>query len=212
MCDFLLKDLYAHCDTFQQMANAGAIVYQTNYTVNENTPSRWTIDLVVGPNASTRTLPGIAIAKANPSEVWLAIDAKAIMTEHGKARRNRQRDLNSMAEILHRLNPLPIAGAHVTINMSSQFRSPLREEVTHHRNIERIVSETVTLLNEILMDEEKKRPGLDAMGISVIDYSNLAGSPCRVIEAPPAPEATSPISYENFLAKICREFGRRFKK
>jgi len=210
MCRFLLNDLYSNCPTFKAMADKGAIVYQANYTVNEGTPSRWTIDLVVGKSSGESPLPGASIARANPSEVWIAVDAKAIMTEHGKARRNRQRDLNSMADILHRMHPVPITGAYVVINMASQFRSPLRTESIQHKNIERIVAETIPLILEILKDKEKGRQGLDAAGISVINYSNLPGAECKLIEDPPAPDASSPLYYDNFLSKLCDEFTARF--
>lgn len=209
MCEFLLNDLYTSCSAFKLLADDNRIVFQTNYTVNPNSATRWTIDLVVGPGRGERLLQQ-TIAKGNPSEIWLAVDAKAIMTEHGKARRNRQRDLNSMAEILHRMRPSPIAGAYVAINMSSHFRSPLRTEELEHRNIERIVASTIPLFKEILRDERSGRPGLEAIGVSVVDYSNHLGSECKLIEDPPAPDFSSPLHYQAFLSKICREFTNRF--
>jgi hypothetical protein len=210
MCEFVLRDLNANCPALRSLANRGAIVYQTNYTVNKGTPSRWTIDLVLGPREGESHLEGAYIARDDPSEVWIAIDAKAIMTEHGKARRNRQRDLNSMAEILHRMNPTPITGAYVAINMSTEFRSPLRNTVTQHRNIERIVTETIPLMTEILEDEETRHPGLDAIGVTVLDYSNAPRSQCRVVEAPPAPGRDSPLHYDNFIARLCEKFTARY--
>jgi len=211
MCDFLLRDLHSNCPAFKAMVDSGSIVYQTNYTVNKNTPSEWTIDLVVG-KSSGPLLGGPTIARADPSEVWIAIDAKAIMTEHGKARRNRQRDLNSMADILHRMSPIPITAAYVIINIASQFRSPLREEITQHRNIERIVAETIPLMKEILKDEKIGRPGLDAIGVTIIDYSNLPNSECRLIQDPPAPDPSSPLHYDNFLSRVCDDFAARFTR
>lgn len=210
MCEFLLRDLHANCPAFNVLASRGAIVYQTNYTVNKGTPSEWTIDLVLGPREGESHLEGAYIARDDPSEVWIAIDAKAIMTEHGKARRNRQRDLNSMAEILHRMSPTPITGAYVAINMSAEFRSPLRNTVTQHRNIERIVAETIPLMTEILENKENRHPGLDAIGVTVLDYSNAPGSQCRVIEAPPAPRRDSPLHYENFITGLCEKFTARY--
>jgi hypothetical protein len=210
MCQFLLRDLYHNCPTFKAMADNGRIVYRTNYTVNENTPSKWTIDLVVGPRASEPLLHASNIAQGDFSEVWLAIDAKAIMTEHGKARRNRQRDLNSMADILHRMGTVPVTGAYVIINMASQFSSPLRSATTQHRNISRMVGETVLLLQEILKDDKTNRPGLDAIGVTVVDYTNLPQSECTLVTEPPAPSTESPLRYENFLSRICSEFTERF--
>ncbi len=210
MCEFLLRDLYSNCPAFKLFADDARIVYQTNHTVNPDSPTRWTIDLVVGSGRGEHQLLQQMIAKGNPSQIWLAVDAKAIMTEHGKARRNRQRDLNSMAEILHRMQPSPIAGAYVVINMSTHFRSPLRNEETEHRNIERIVAETIPLFQEILKDEQSGRPGLDAVGVSVVDYSNAPGSECKLIEGSPAPDLSSPLHYQAFLSRICRDFTARF--
>jgi len=212
MCEFVLRDLDANCSALSALASKGTIVYQTNYTVNEGTPSKWTIDLVLGPRKGGLDLEGAYIARDDPLEVWIAIDAKAIMTEHGKTRRNRQRDLNSMAEILHRMNPTPITGAYVAINMSSEFRSPLRNAITPHRNIERIVAETIPLMTEILEDEESRHPGLDAIGVTVLDYSNEPRSRCRVIEAQPAPDRNSPLHYDNFIARLCEKFTAKYGK
>ncbi len=210
MCEFVLRDLHASCPGLSAMAGRGGIVYQTNYTVNQGTPSEWTIDLVLGPRNDESQLQGPYIARDNPSKVWIAIDAKAIMTEHGKARRNRQRDLNSMAEILHRMDPTPITGAYVAINMAAEFRSPLRNETTRHRNIERIVAETIPLMMEILEDQESGHPGLDAVGITVLDYSNTPRSVCRLVEAQPAPDRSSPLHYDNFIARLCEKFTASF--
>jgi hypothetical protein len=210
MCDFLLRDLYENCPTLRALANSGSIVYQTDYVVFENTPDKWTIDLVIGPSSS-RSLPkGPFIAKANPSEVWVAIDAKGIMTEHGKCRRNRQRDLNSMANILHRMTPEPIVGGYVIINMATEFRSPLRDVLTLHKNIQHKVAETVPLFLQILKDEESGRAGIDAIGVTIIEYTNLPRSTCTIIRGPPAPDHSSPLQHDNFVSRICTELVNRF--
>jgi len=209
MCSYLLRDLYNNCPALKAMADNGSLVYQTNYTINKDTPSRWTIDLVLGRATNESLSATTTVAKADPSEIWIAIDAKAIMTEHGKARRNRQRDLNSMADILHRMSPTPIIGAYLIMNMASQFRSPLRDEVTKHKNIEQLVAGTIPLFDDILKNEETGRPGLDAMGVTIVDYSNLLGSECKLVNGPPAPKANDPLHYQNFLSKICTKFSAR---
>jgi len=96
------------------------------------------------------------------------VDAKTIMTEHGKARRNRQRDLNSLHDILHRRNPKAIVAGLVVVNMASTFKSPLRPEMTVHRNIERIVGETIDMFRGLpLSSDNSTGVGLDALGIIV---------------------------------------------
>jgi hypothetical protein len=106
---YLLDDLLYQSELFAEAARNSEIVYQEDYTVGDG-PSRWNTDLVVGPptDAESVQLPvgnGLEIAEAEPERIWLAIDAKSVMTEHGKARRNRQRDINSFADIMHRHHP-----------------------------------------------------------------------------------------------------------
>jgi len=102
LCRFLLIDLLASCDAFRAAAERERIVFRTNFTIDPLSADRWNADLVVGPPTqpplprATRVGP---IAEGDPHEIWMAIDAKTIMTEHGKARRNRQRDLNSFHDI-----------------------------------------------------------------------------------------------------------------
>jgi hypothetical protein len=72
------------------------------------------------------------------------------MTEHGKARRNRQRDLNSFQDILHRKNPRTIVAGLLLVNMAPRFKTPLlrkSEGPNIHKNIERMVAEIVEMMN-----------------------------------------------------------------
>ncbi len=211
MCRFLVEDLYAACPAFRELAGKGKIVYQTNFTVNRDKPSRWTIDLVVGPRSgATQALSTYGLINSDPESIWLAIDAKSIMTEHGKARRNRQRDLNSMADILHRTRPEPVIGAFMIVNIADRFKSPLRNAITQHHNISRIVAEIVPMMEDVLRDRTTGKQGLDAIAITVVSFENLPGSKCALVNSPPAPSSSSPLNYAHFLAKICEEFSTRF--
>ena len=89
VCLAIVDDLLDHCPAFAERARAGEIVAKLNQTVKVNYQD-WTIDLAVGPPpGSPRPPSGGSITFEAPATIELAIEAKAIMTEHGKARRRR---------------------------------------------------------------------------------------------------------------------------
>ena len=152
-CLYLLDDLLYESEAFAEAAKDGELVYQEDYTVCEG-PSRWNTDLVVGPPGGVGDIEvspddDRPIAEAEPQRIWLAIDAKSVMTEHGKARRNRQRDINSFADIMHRHHPGAVSGGLLLINTAKRFRSPLRDEgdITEHENIDRLVEQTIEIFS-----------------------------------------------------------------
>jgi hypothetical protein len=173
--------------------------------------------LVVGPPSlpiaanAERSGP---LARGNPHEIWIAVDAKTIMTEHGKARRNRQRDLNSFQDILHRKNPRTIVGGLVVVNMAPRFQTPLPRRsggLNEHRNIERLVAEIVTMMSGLACAEAKHgRPGIETLGMIVVAHSNIAGDKSRLVTEPPAPAAGQLLSYTAFLRELCEAFTVRF--
>ncbi len=216
LCRFLLADLLSTCRAFAKAAERNSIVYRSNFTIDPLSPDRWNADLVVGPPTQAPE-PGArrvgAIAEGFPSEIWMAIDAKTIMTEHGKARRNRQRDLNSFHDILHRKDPKTIVGGLVVVNICERFQTPLArrvEGITRHRNIERLVSEIVALMGAIPRPGSARRVGLEALGVIVISHSNVPGEPTLLVADPPAPASNDPLSYASFLSDLCQTFTSRF--
>lgn len=219
LCGFLLIDLLTHCEAFANAARRDAIVYRANFTIDPNSPDRWNADLVIGPPTQSpdpRAHRIGAIAEGDPHEIWMAIDAKTIMTEHGKARRNRQRDLNSFQDILHRKNPRTIVGGLLLVNIAERFQTPLaRQEagVTVHRNIVRLVTEIVTLMGALARSSpDAARPGLEALGVIVLSHSNVVGQPTLLVSEPPAPAASDPLSYGSFLRDLCTSFTTRFAR
>ncbi len=217
LCGFLLTDLLDTCRAFRYAAERAKIVFQRNYTIDPDSPDRWNADLVVGPPShaiatdADRCGP---IARGNPREIWVAVDAKTIMTERGKARRNRQRDLNSFQDILHRKDPKTIVGGLLIVNMAPRFRTPLPRrsgELNEHRNIERLVAEIVTMMGGLARAPAGVgRPGIEALGVIVVVHSNMPGDESCLVRHPPAPAAGQPLSYASFLRELCEAFAARF--
>jgi hypothetical protein len=186
------------------------------------------MDLVVGPPEAASTvrrrpptgrddlIPAGAMARAVPSEVWLVVDAKGVMTEHGKARRNRQRDVTALWTVMKAFMPNVVVGAIVPINIAARFWSPLRGEgnVTEHVNIERLVSDTLGVFRAVRLTSRTGR-GIDALGCFVVDFDNIGTkSRAKLVTSPPAPAPDDPIHYDNFVkdlaSQLVERFGSRF--
>lgn len=120
LCDLVLRDLLASCRVLAEGAARGGLVYDIQQKIIVGS-SEWNIDLVMGPPPSglSAPIPEAGIMQARPATIRIAIEAKAIMTEHGKARRNRQRDLDSFHQFVHRYDPTAIAAALTVVNLAA---------------------------------------------------------------------------------------------
>lgn len=218
LCELLVADLMTECPAFHKAAQEGRICYELNHSPDHRVPMGWNIDLAIGPPAdgNEKILSTDLPLVGPPMELWIAMDAKTIMTEHGKNRRNRQRDLNSFSSILHMKNPRTIVCGLVLINCAGSFRSPLRDgETTIHANIKRLVAESVKLFEDLPRapsggPDPKNLNQIDAIGVIVIEFSSLEDEPTRLVTEPPAPQIDSPVHYNNFVRDICAAFSERY--
>jgi len=215
-CQFFLADLIEHSEVFREAARSGKIVYQEDFTVGEG-QDRWNVDLVIGPSTKdtveTPVDDVIPIAESEPERVWLAVDAKSVMTEHGKARRNRQRDINSFADIMHSHHPGSVTGGIILLNMSDRFRSPLRDEgdITKHDRIEELVRETVDIFRTINRAQGEVSPNVDAVGCVVVEHTNIDDAhKTRLVTEPPAPQRDDIVHYVDFVEIIAETFENRW--
>lgn len=214
-CLAFLDDILHQSHTIRDAAEAGEIVYKQDYTVGSG-DSKWNTDLVIGPPANSvdrRSDQERAITEAEPGEIWLAIDAKSVMTEHGKARRNRQRDINSFADIMHSHFPGSVTGGILLINAAEQFKSPLRDEddITVHDRIDHLAPETVDIFRDIEGSEGKISPNVDSVACIVVEHTNLNdGNPTKLVTDPPAPRPGDVVHYRTFLEAIIETFENRW--
>jgi hypothetical protein len=214
-CLFLLDDLLHEREAISEAGKKGKIVYQEDYTVGSD-DSKWNTDLVIGPPASDIQLeasPERQIVEAEPEKVWFAIDAKSVMTEHGKARRNRQRDINSFADIIHSHHPGAVTGGIILINMADRFNSPLRDDddITEHDRIETLVAETIDIFRDIDRANERVGPNVDGVGCVVVSHTNIQdGEETHIVEETPAPQIGDIVQYEKFVEIIGETFENRW--
>ena len=214
VCETILQDLVLRCQRIRDDFANGRLVYDHNIKVIVGTNDA-NIDLVIGvpPASFVRPTVGGDVIRQRPSTFRIVIEAKAIMTEHAKARRNRQRDLDSFHQFVHRLDSAIVAAAFTVVNVAEQFRSPLRPagEITKHRNVTRLVEETVAKLRMLpVRSGDLAAPGLEANGALVIAHDNIDLSRTRLVSEPPAPQVGDPLHYDAFIQQICDHYSRRW--
>jgi hypothetical protein len=212
LCELVLDDLLAVCPRIAEDANDGRLVYDIQRKIIV-AGSEWNIDLVLGPPPGTlvKTVSARGIQKAAPATIRIAIEAKTIMTEHGKARRNRQRDLDSFHQFVHRYDLGTIAAGLTVVNISERFKSPLRPEVSVHRNIKSLVHETIALLRSLpLRSARGESAGLESNGAIVVSHDNVDLTATRLIRGVPAPQIGDPLHYDAFLRRICDSYTQRW--
>lgn len=215
LVEFLLADLTASCEQFRKDAAARRIAYELNRKVRVG-PSEWNVDLAVGPPSGPPPAEAWkgAIVRWQPTNFRIACEAKSIMTEHRKAQRNRLRDLDALHHFMHRYDQNTIVAAIAVINIVESFRSPLRKEVTRHKEPSELVAAAITLLRTLpLRSHPSNDVGLEAQAIIVVHYDNSARKPLsRIHTAPPAPQPGDPLHWESFVRRLCDLYIQRWVK
>lgn len=223
----IIRDLVAQCPAIGQRAASGELVAKLRHHQQVG-HADWVIDIALGTCAGGPQPPKDApITMAPPVIIQIAIELKSIWTEHGKARMNRLRDFESFHGYAHQYGQQTIAAAFLVVNSAEKFWSPLRpnNEITSHgspkRSARQLAKETVDRFRSIhLRTGVADTPGLEALGIAVIEHDNLAVNPDPSISSlskptiaapsPPSPPVGDPLHYETMIQRICNAYGQRF--
>ena len=224
VCLGILDDLMSHCPAIASKAQRGELVAILNHTVTVN-HQRWNIDLALGPPPGLPT-PHVtgSVSMAVPAVIQIAVEVKGVMTEHGKARHNRLRDLQAFHSHAHLYDQSVVAAAVVVVNVSPIFWSPTRSEldVTQHRSMEKLGKETVDLYRNLpLRNNPDEGPGLEAAAVLVVKHDNLSINPIiesltftpgtsEIVRLAPSPPEGDPLNYSTMIHRICRSFERRW--
>lgn len=211
LADVIVADLLETCPQLHPMAASGRLVYELNFTITTGT-SEWNCDLVLGqapPNVQPPT-EGSLIRRARPSTIQMAVEIKSIMTEHRKAVKNRKRDLEAHHDHVHRYNAAAIAAGVFVVNQAGTFKSPLRTEVTRHKNVKALVSHCLLQARSLNRRTGPEGQGLDAAAVIVVEMDNLDLQGTRLVSAAPAPAVGDPLHYDAFIQSLCSRYRARF--
>lgn len=212
LANAIVLDLIEFCPTIRSKAAKGEFVYDLNVTLMAGT-SEWNCDLVLGApplGPFEPPEPMHSIRKSAPSRIEIAIELKAVMTEHRKAVKNRKRDLEAHHEHVHNYRDDAIAGGVLIVNAASSFRSPLRPDVTTHRNPDGLVNHCLKELRAVAVRGGNRGYGLDAKCAIVVTCDNIMLDTCNFVTTPPAPPVSDPLHYDAFIRTICELYSRRF--
>lgn len=207
----ILDDLITHCPKVRAKAAAGALVYDLNFTLIA-AHSEWNVDLVLGapPLGNAPPEPGTAITRMRPSSVEVAVELKAVMTEHRKAVKNRKRDLEAHHEHVHNYNNQTVAGGVLIINAAPTFKSILRLGPTTHRNPSKLVEHCISELRSVATRGGPTGYGLEARCAVVVDMDNINLATTCYLDRPPAPQVGHPLHYDAFVQALCAHYSSRF--
>ena len=209
LAEAIVHDLVALCPPVAERASAGQLVYDLNFRlVYDN--SEWNTDLAIGiPPPGTSPPDEGPIRRTAPSTVQVAIELKSVMTEHRKAVKNRKRDFEAHHKHVHNYSESTIAGGVMIINASATFRSPLRPEITVHRDVRPLVEHCIREMRNVSMRTSPGMDGLDAKGAIVVTVDNVAWPSASYVTGSPAPAIGDPMHYDAFIQRLCSQYQSR---
>jgi hypothetical protein len=237
-CWGVLLDLLCTSNLLCRHALAGTVVFGINHEMRDFRSGRKKdLDLVVARPVgavSRRTFShladryGVVLDEEQAAElsalpplfegpvgsVLVALEAKAAMTEHGKARPRLYDELESSHTAVHGASRQALAIGLVMINAAATFVSPdlnkglERDVVTTHRQ-PAAAEATVSKIRELPRRTDVSRDGFDGLGIVVVSVAN-DGSPVELVEDAPAPRPGDVLFYDNMIARVANEYDTRF--
>lgn len=206
----IANDLVRQCPLIAERCACGELVASLNFTLRVG-QADWNVDLVFGvPAEQNPPEDGESVRWSAPAKVQIALEFKAVMTEHRKAVKNRKRDLEAHHEHVHNYDELAIAGGVLVVNASPTFRSPLRQKETVHRKPDELVRHCISELRSVATRGGKTGYGLEAACALVVDADNQDNSAARYAATEGVPMSGDPLHYDTFLRTICDQYRRRF--
>lgn len=151
------------------------------------------------------------------SNVLMALEAKACMTEHGKARPRLYDELASSFQAIHGDTNNAIAAAFVMINCAEKFASPSSRNPGRVRKSRLVYNEhnqpTVALkvlekMMELPRRSDEKQAGFDAVGITMIDCRNDGSS--VVINESVNAQVSPIVRYDALIQRLATLYATKF--
>jgi hypothetical protein len=149
------------------------------------------------------------------SAVLVAMEAKAAMTAHSKARPRLYDELNSSHLTIHGASRQALAVGFVMVNVSTTFVSPdlnaapgpgaIISRHTQPRDAAGIVAK----VQEIPRRTAQGQNGYDGLAIVAIDCAN-DGSAIGLVTAPPAPQPGEIHHYDSMITRVGTEYDTTF--
>ena len=175
----------------------------------------YTIALSDDERSALDGLPEIPVTGVQTALV--ALEAKAAMTEFGKARPRLYDELNSSHLTIHGDTDPTIAAGFAMVNVASTFVSPMRnpwklgsvETIVNRHKQPRDASAAVEKVRQLPRRSTTGTNGFDALALVVIRCTN-DGMPVTVENEAPAPQPGDALHYDSFVERIETIYASRF--
>jgi hypothetical protein len=161
------------------------------------------------------TLP--ILCEAGVSNVLVALEAKACMTEHGKAIPRLHDELSSSHQTIHGDTGGAIAAGAVVINCADSFISPDRNRkrvrggnFTVNRHKQPAAAEKTLSAIMKIPRRAHDEPGFDGVGVTMVRCAN-DGSPIIVDELANA-KMSDTVKYDPFIRRIGHLYATKFSR
>jgi hypothetical protein len=233
----VLFDLLNNCDVFRRHAEEGYVGFGINHVLVG--PINKTLDLVVTRIAPDRTRRGretfaglvarygieldasesatlaslptlYADGKNEVSEVAIALEAKACMTEHSKSLPRLHAEILATGYLAKLAHPQCITVSYSIVNAATDFVTPSGGGKLNVHSQPNDARHVVSMLGSAVpMASDARSFGYDLIGVTVLDCRNDK-SPVSVVSGDPAPGATSNINYDRMMVGLCSQYRARF--
>lgn len=210
LSEAIVADLIENCASIAEQAAEGRLVYALNFDLIYG-QSQWNVDLVLGaPPPGTEPPEDSLIRRTRPATVRVAVELKSVMTEHRKAVKNRKRDFEAHHDHVHRYASGAIAGGLMVVNAASTFKSPLKRDVTVHKDPPGLVEHCISEMRNVSVRAGPDNHGLDAAAVLVVRLDNTNLLETDYVLDPPAPAVGDPLHYDAFVQRLCAVYTERF--
>lgn len=234
-------DLLQQSNLLRQHVQSGKVVFGVNHEMRDfSTGRKKNLDLVIArpagpPSPSPRTLADLALEYSvvlNPGQqqtlqglptlqeapvgaVIVALEAKATMTEHGKARPRLYDELNSSHLTVHGASSQALAVGFVMVNASTTFvspdlnKNPRRRKVVSSHTQPAAAASIIEKVKEIPRRTGPRTTGFDGLAIVVVSLAN-DGTPVTLVTGVPAPQPGDIFYYDNMVTRVANEYDTTF--
>lgn len=247
-CWGILFDLLQYCPTLVEHVRSGQVAFGINHEMRDFQQNRKkNLDLVIctpGTASSGKktkkvgtfrdlaekyriVLPAEAAAalealpvlpEAPVGAVRIALEAKAAMTAHSKARPRLFDELNSSHQTIHGAIDDALAVGFVMVNIASTFISPDMNKVELTGDNARVSKHKQPADAELVLAKVMELPrkgasqasGFDAVGIVVVDCANDGHTPVTIHTSKPAPQSGDIFHYDSMIHRLAELYRGRF--
>lgn len=178
--------------------------------------AKWGLNLSDGVQRTLQSFP--VLRRAEVGRVVLAVEAKACMTAHSKARPRLYDELASAHQCINGASSDAVAIGHVVVNASERFFSSdknkrpraFEEPVESMHRQPDDAQRTIEKLAELPIRSDAARSGYDGLAVTVIDFAN-DGTPARLVRRAPAPPDGDARHYESVVHRVAGIYNSRFR-